>query len=112
MNQLEQLFKSLLKFFFGIRRIRRGFGVRSEVRAAVCGIFARAEVNFKDPNIANYHDNSEELPAKFRFQVWLRDWNNKVMVENVLRKWSAKTENGFGFEERAFERTSDPKGRA
>jgi hypothetical protein len=98
------LFTSLLEFLFGIRT----FGARPAVRKAVCGMFARAEV---DKDIANYDDNSEEFPAKFRFQVWLRDWDGtKDEVAKDLHEWTANTENGFGFwEQLYFVRTSDPK---
>jgi hypothetical protein len=109
MDQLDQLFTSLLKYFFGIGN-PDGLAARPTVRSAVCGIFVRAEVDLKDKNIANYDEaSSEELPAKFRFEVWLLGWNaEKNMVATDLAKWTdAKKPEGFGFGELKFVKKSN-----
>jgi hypothetical protein len=93
------LFTSLLQYFFGTDK-DDGKTTGPGVREAVCGIFARAE--------ASYDDNTAELPAKFRFQVWLRDWDGKKeMVEAHLKKWTAARRKGFGFGNLEFFKKSD-----
>jgi hypothetical protein len=91
MDKLDQIFTSFLLLVF------EGGLATEEIHSVVSGIFVRAEIQLGNKNIEDYN-NPDDLPAKFCFELWIRDVSMQNIFSKDMNKWTADVVRGeFGF---------------